>query len=366
MRASAVATQLIEKLPQLTDLFTTNVDVSSMVRSGTTVTVTCDDPHGLKPGDAVAIVGAVEQIVIGTLTRLGSVGTLITSTAYDLTNAIATTITISGAVESNFNGTFTVMNVDSRNTIRFQMTDSGATTATGSPILHNAESSLREYDATYQVQQVPTDYVFTITHPVTTLADPVGSIQARAKPRITTGLNPERAMAAYTEHATDALWLVAILGESLASKSRNVRSDVVDNLQTDDEYRQQLIQQVSLYLFVPVHGDISGAGGRDTAEDLLRPICRSMLGSQFDSGLFVGVQGRVQLVGHGSRLYNSAVYVHEYGFQQTVDLTFEDTVGPDVDVAFRNIQFDSAPDVIGRTDDSELWEIDLDLDDVPE
>lgn len=366
MRASDVVTQLAILLPQLTDLFTRNISVRSLTRSGTTMTADCDDQHGLEVGDAVAIVGAVTQIPITTLTRSGTIGTLVTGADHDLTNAIAPAITISGATEPEFNGTFQRVNVDNRRQVRFVMADAGPATATGSPILEGAESSLRSYDSTYAVESTPTPTTFTFQQPDTTLLDPVGdAIEARAKPRISAGADPDRIRSAYTEKDRNDLWLFAVLDDVTASKSRAVRSDAIDNLQPGNEFRQQIIQPVTLYLFVPAQYQIAAAAARDMAEDLFGPICRSVLGSAFDSGLFVGKEGPLQFSGHGVFSYDTALYVHAYSFQQVVDLYFEDTVGPALDVALRNIDYDSVTQVPDGTGAGPFLTATINLDDVP-
>lgn len=368
MRAADVVAQLAVLLPQRTDQFTGNVVVSSLTRAGTTMTAVTAVPHDMEDGDAVAIVGATTQITIGSLTRSGEVGTLVTDSDHDLTDGVNPTITTSGAAESEFNGTFDVINVDNRRTVRFVMADAGATTATGSPILEDAESALRSYDSTFEVTTVPTPTSFTFEQPDTTLLDPAptASIEARTKPRISAGVNPERILAAYTKKEVDELWLFAVLGDVNASKSRAIRSDAIDNLMPGDNFRQQIIQSVTLYMFVPAERQIAAATARDDSEDLFQPICQSVLGSSFDSGLFVGEEGKLQFVGHGTWDYNTSVYVHQYAFQQVVDLYEQDTVGPDLDVAFRNIDMTSTPELpSGQTEDTPVLTAIIDLDDVP-
>ncbi len=366
MRAADVVTQLAVLLPQLSDAFTQNVGITSLTRAGTVMTAITAADHGFLVGDAVAITGAVTQIPIDVLTRAGTVGTLHTTADQDLTNDIAQEITISGATEPEFNGTFPLVNVDSRRTIRFTMADAGPVTATGAPVLENGESALRQYDSTYAVETVPDPTTFTFQQPDTTLLDPIGNIEARGKVRISSAVDPDRMRAAYTEKDVGELWLVVALDDVAASKSRMVRSDAIDNLYPSDEFRQQIIQALTLYLYVPAQEEISASDARDLAEDLFRPICQSILGAGFDSGLFVGTQGRMQFSGHGTFAYDTAVYVHGYSFQQVVDLYFQDTVGPDLDVAFRNLDFDSVTVVEGGTQQGPVLTAAIDLDDVPE
>lgn len=364
MKVSDVVTQLQVRLPQLTDKFTTDVSIASITRSSTVMTAICNGKHGLKTGSAVAIEGAIAPIPITSLTRSGVVGTLATTTDHDLTEPIAPTITISGATEAEFNGEFTRLAVSNRKTITFTMADSGATTATGSPVLENAESALRNYNGTFQVDSVPNENTFTYTHAVTNLPDPIGTITARVNPRISAAINIDRAAAGYTSQPVNKYWLFVVIESVDASKSRQIASDATDNLQRGNFFRQQILQPFTLYVFIPVTREIAARGSRDLAEELFQPLCQAVLFHQFDSQLDVGAQGPVQFVTHGVFSYDTALYVHAYSFEQVVDLSFDDTVGPFEDVAFRDIDLTIFPDVGGGTGIS-FVDIDIDLDDVP-
>ncbi len=254
---------------------------------------------------------------------------------------------------------FTVGNV-----AYFDDMDRGLTRASGSPALLNAESALRTYNQTFQVESTPSASVFTFAHAVTTLPNPTGTIVARANPRISAAITVDRAIQAYTQMTKKDRWLFVVLGDVVASKSRQIASDAIDNLQWGNEFRQQIIQPFSLFVFFPVEDEIAARLSRDDAELLFRPLCQSVLFSSFDSGLHVGAQHPVQYAGHGVFRYNTAVYIHGYEFQQVADLVFEDTVGPDLDVAFRDIDLTLFPDPGGATGASFL-DVDIDLDDEP-
>lgn len=344
MKAIDIVNQLLVKLPQLTDKFTDDVSVSDIIRSGTLMTATCNAPHGLEVGEAVVINGAVPPISCS-ITRAGAVGTVVTDTDHDLTNPVAETIKLSGSVESEFNGTFARLQVKNRRTISFTMIDAGPVTATGSPVLENAESFLRSYKETVQVIGTPNPAQFTYLHAVTSLPDPIGQIIARTRPRITAGINFQRCVAAYTEQPFSKYWLFVVLGDVTASKSRRVGSDAIDNINRGHYVRQQLIQPVSLYVFANVGTELLARTTRDEMEDLFRPICRSVLHKKFDSGLYGSDEGgALQFFQHGVANYDTTVLTYAFEFQQVVDLYFEDTVGPDDDVAFRDIDFKAFPD----------------------
>ena len=352
MRGSEVAIRMAARLPQLTDKFTDEVGVNSCTRSTTVMTVGCDDPHGLEPGQSFAVVSAFTPVSISELKRSGVVGRMVTTTPHDVTYRSAsqnsqTTITISGATEGIFNATFDILTVIDRNNIEFAMADSGAVVSTGgTPILEDGFSSRQDYNTTYAVLDVLDEVNFTFTEANTTLVAPnVRDMVIRTKPRIATGgADAERMVSSYTPQASDKLWAYVVLDDVVASKNRAIQSDAVDNQPPGIEFRQQVIQGFTVYVFIPSTSTISGQSSRDLAEDLFRPICQSVLGFQFDSQLFVGSsQGATQFITHGTFRYDSALYVHAYAFQATMDLTFDDTIGDAADVAFRTIDLTMTP-----------------------
>lgn len=338
MKAQDIVTQLAVLLPQLTEKFTTNFSATSLSRVGTTVTVATSAVHNLAVGQQVNIVGAKTPINVVSLTRSGTIGTMVSSSNHDFTQNVSKSIEISGANEPEFNGIFEILTVPDRKTVTFSMVDSGPTVATGTPLLLNGYSVLQSYNGLKNVTAVPTTTTFEYEIADTTLFTPAqGTIEARINPRISAAVSAERIIDAYTKQAQDDLWAFVVLGDSFASKDRQISSDATSNLQRGNEYRQQVIQPFSVYLFFPTVNEIGARNSRDEAEDQFKFLCQSLLGSKFDSGLFVGKQNPVQFVDHGFYAYNTAFYVHVYNFQQVADITFGDTVGYDDDVAFRDI-----------------------------
>lgn len=361
MKSADIVAQLAMALPQLSDKFTTDFSVISLTRSGTTVTAQTSTAHGLAPGGQVNIVGARTPLTIGTLTRSGDVGTLVTDSRHDMTEGYSTEAIITGATEAEFNSTFSLLSVPNRKTVTFSMVDSGPTVATGSPLLLNGSSALQQYNGLQNITAVPSADQFQYEITDTTLFSPAtGPITARTEPRIAASVSESRLLDAYTKQPQADLWAFVVLGDVFASKDRNIDSDAVDNIQRNNHYRQQIVQPFTIYVFFPTAQQIAAREARDDAEDLLRPICRALLFKPFDSGLYVGKQGPVQFVGHGLADYNRAYYVHSYDFQQVVDISFEDTVGYDVDVAFRDISV-----TMGVSTGSEVITAEIDLDDEP-
>jgi len=223
--------------------------------------------------------------------------------------------------------------------VYFNDLDKGLTIASGSPVLRDAESALRTYNTTHKVDSVVDEVTFKFAHSVTGLPDPDGTLLIRTKPRISSGINIDRIKQLYTKHGVDAYWAFVVIDDVNASQSRLIASDALDNQQRNVNYRQQIIESFTVYVIIPVSDEIAAVESRDIASDLLRPFLRSLLFSQFSTGLYADKLNRVQFTGHGVRDYDTSVYIHAYSFQQVAEIYEEDTVGPDLDIAMRDIDF---------------------------
>lgn len=362
MRTTDIVNQLAVRLPALVDDFTINHEVLSLTRSGTTVTVTTTAAHDLLIGNAVNIVGARTPIVITSINRVGLSATLITETDHDVTETSEfENIEIEGANESEFNGTFKLLTVPNRRTITFQVADSGPIAATGSPLLLDAENIFNTYNGLREITATPTTITFEYEITNTSLfTPPSGIIFAKTKPLISATVNYLRILSAYTKQDIDKIWLFVVMGNGVAQNNRQINVDSTDNLQRTHFFNQRITQTVSLYLFIPTTNEIAARQARDRAEELLLPICQSILFAKFDSLLSEPFFNPLQFNEHGFQDYNSAFYVHRYTFEQTLQMTFEDTVGPDDDVAFRDIDMTMGLDV-----GTETFETAIDLDDEP-
>jgi hypothetical protein len=340
MKASEIVQQLAAVLPKHSDVFTDNVNITSLTQVAGTATAVCGAAHGLAAGKQVNITGAQTTIAVSTLTRSGAVGTLVTATAHDLTEGFSTAVEIGDATEAEFNGSFDLLTVPNRTTVTFTMPDSGATVATGSPKLLNGANYLNQYNGLWEVDAVPSTTSFQFTVPATLASPAVGSPVAKSLPRISAVVDEDIIIQAYTKQEQTDVWAFVVLGDVTASKSRYIDSDAVDNLQRGDNFRQQLIQPVTVYVVIPTSAELGARAARDLCEDLLQPLTKSLVFKAYSTGLNVSTKGPLQLVGHGFAAYQRAWYMHAYEFQQVVDLTFEDTVGYDEDVAFRDISLD--------------------------
>jgi len=359
LRASDIVNQLASSLPIYADDFTDQISVSSLTRSGTTVTVSCSANHGLSVGEQVFITGAQTPISIASLTRTGTIARIVTDSDHDITLNAGFDVQTSGFNESEFNGTFVLSNVPNRRTIDFVVADSGPTTGTGTGLLLNGSSPLQQYNGLKEVTTIVslTDFEYEISD--SSLFTPAaGTIVVKSLPRISSAISYDLIERAYTKQDSGKGWLFVVLGDAVADKNRNINTDSVDNLQVGNFFNQRLIQAVHLYLVLPAADETAGSSSRDRSEELLKPICQSILSYRFPS-LVENSNNPLMITGHGAQAYTGPYYVHQYTFEATLQMGLSDIYQPDDHVAFRDISFTGKFDH-GTGEDGVTADIDLD------
>ena len=364
MKASDIVAQLAGRLPLLTDYFSTQIGISAISASGTTVTVTTSAAHPLEVGQNVYMKGVQYAIAISSFDRSGMTGTIVTAEDHDLTEPIAALITTDGANEANFNGTHVMATVANRRTITVTMEDAGATSATGSSVLLNAASIYQRFGGLVEIATVAdtTHFTYELEADIGSPYPADGSgIEIKAAPRIAGSVSTDRALAGYTKQTDGTqMWLFVVLGDVVASGDRNARSDAVYEASRVD-YFQVAIQPFTIMIAIPAKSLVTASDARDVVEELFPLICRSILCHPFDPQLTSGADKPAVFRRHGFAGYTESTYWHAFEFEQMASINFADTVGPDDDVAFRDISLALSPDLGGTG----TMEADIDLDDTP-
>lgn len=375
MRARDIVDKLSAIIPLYTDGFSNSVGVTSISVAGTTATVTTDAPHGLIEGQNVAMTGvqAPVQIDTGTFIRTGSSATFETLQDHDLTlserdiAAGGKTIDISGATEPEFNGTFTLIKVVNRRKLIINVADSGPTTISGSPLVENANGNLfNGLVPAVNVAASTFDYELPVSYPI----DPVVTgATVQISIRILSVLDIQQYLRdVYTKKGLDEDILVVQLGDVTQSKKRDEPTDAASSTTGEYSYVPTLIQPFAIYIVMNVTDDLTGSQSRDQVEEEYIPaIFRSVLRAKFDTG-FTYNQYRATFTGHGVFAFsdingkNKAIYAHEVTFEQLVLLSKADMVGPDDNVAMRDVTYNLTTDLgTGELDAT----IDLDEDPLP-
>lgn len=360
MKAQDIIHALRTRLPLISDKFSTNISITTLVKVSGTVTATTATAHGLATGNYVCVVGAKWKTPIATITRVGTVATVTCSADHDLTEGFpeAEFVEIIGADQANFNGSFRLLTVPNRRVFTVEVANSGATSATGTMFL--LEPWRYGLNGWHQVT-VTSGTTFTYTTTGVANATGYGTMQLRKAIRVSGAVTALRAESAYTELGASQLTAFVVMGEVVASKSRHSMIDAVHSAGRQTVYRQMLLNNIYIYLFVPTHADATGRASRDTVTDIAKDIFKSILGDNYPTYFTNEPATTLALVSHGQLVYKGAYYIHEFHFEAQSDITNEDIASPDVTRAFRDINIDYLDDDLA----TELLRQETNLDDVP-
>ena len=377
MKLYDIVTQLQAVLPTLTDQLTDTIAVDTMIHNTGAALITTSADHGLSVGDSIHVLGAITPISISGITHTAGAVTAEVTTATDHDLTLYSTYTegnvavISGSDQPEFNGTFTIVGVTDRRHLTITVDSAAPDTVTGTMTLDNGSNVFNTVRGQYAVVSVPTSTTLIISHGDASLSLGTldGTITLRANPRITAGISDEAVVASYSRKIesgvkTAEMWLYVVLDDATVSRGRTSRIDAVDVQGVTTEWQQYVLQPFSLLLAVPAANQSLGRNARDTAEDLLRPILRTVCGNRFPTGLYASLCGPAQFVSHAFARYDGSVYWHDFQFEQRAEMTIHDTVGAGETVAFRDVELTITPHLDATQGAGNMTD-DIDLDDVP-
>ena len=351
MKASDLILQLQIQLPKHTNLFSDQLAVSSLTFSGGIVTVTTSSAHGLSTGDKAVITGAQSPNPITSLTSGNGIATAETTNDHDLTkdwpDGKGSTIIITGAADSDYNGTKILLDVLSRTKFTYTI-DTGAPASTTGGVLEEVLD-----DGYNGFHSITVTGATTFTYPSsTTVGSPAtGTITLQANTRVSGGgIEDEKLSVSYTKQPENSLWAFVTLGEVAASKSRSALNDATMVRGGGDDPRQKLIQDFSVFIFVPAKNQIVARAARDQMQDVMAALFKSLLGFKPPSTLSGCVVNSITFLTHGFFDYEESVYIHRFQFQNLVDINFDDTIGVGLNKAFRDIHIDYVDPVVDDGD----------------
>jgi hypothetical protein len=363
MKAEYIIRQLYEKIPPLTNYFSETVNISSLSRSGSTVTAVTSTNHGLVNGQYVSITGAKTPTLITSLTQTNGIATAVCDQDHDLTEGWFPTVEITGATQSGYNGTFELLSVPNRLTFTYRLTSNPVSPATSAGDILLLTAGIGNYNGRYPITVINSN---TFTYNITTspYSPAFGTTLLRKNIRISGAATIERAIEGYTKQATNKLWAFVVIDDTQVSKDRYIRNDAIATRTTADEYRMRLIKNFSVYVFAPSTADISARTERDLMEDLEVILYKSLLAIKVPSPYTEPTWSLITPVGNGFYGYNNAYYIHRFQFQTSFDILIEDTAYDPITRAFRDISLNYF-DFTEPMDGEVIASIDFSLDDEP-
>jgi hypothetical protein len=339
MKARDIEDRLQETLPLVTDRFTNEVSISTVVPSGTVATATTTAVHKLTTGDSVIVVGVNAPVPITSITRVGTIATVVTTLNHDLTEEWYDTATLSGANEAEFNGDFTLVGtkVSNRKTFTLAVADSGPTTGTGAMQLDSPGAPFG-FNGKVIVTSTPSTTSFTYNLPQALTVTGTGdNARVVIGARIHAAITQERADDLYDTEDSGDLTAFVVLSDTNASRDRNTRTDAVASGGVASDIRQPLIRGFDVLVFQKITESTSGANERDDMEDIGNDLRRVLCGWEPPTQLAVKSGNIVKFLSDGLRGYTTGIYSHMFSFELTEYMENSDLMIEPFNVAFRDI-----------------------------
>lgn len=362
MNTEDIIFKLQSRLPEKSPYFSDRLDIASITLAGSTVTVATAIDHNLNTGDLVLMGGVLSPVEIDSFVVGATETTITTVTDHDLTLNSSIPYDLTQQVQitgTGFDESYLLVDVPNRRT--FVIKNGVALPAT--------VVFLQEQGAGYNgLKTVTVTSATTFTYEldfVTPEPNHLDSSYVYKGMRISGAVSIEVIEQSYSAQELDNVWAFVVLGEFSANKDRRTDDDAITTEGRQNDFRQKIIQNFDVYLYIPNKGNIltdtNGRAGRDLVEAIRVPLFQSILGENLESPLNAQGERVVTYTGDAPFLYNGAYYIHQIGFQQVVEITAADTAIESFNRAFRDI------DVTHRNQFSDLavYTSFIDLDDEP-
>ena len=340
MKAEDIIEQMRAVVPFHTALFSTQLPATLNNVAGTITADTSPTAHGVSPGDTVTINGALTPFSIDTLTFDSGTGivTGVTINDHDLTEKWQENIIITGANESEYNGTFALLTVVNRKTFTYAITTTPASPATGTIFMQDPLNT--GYTGAITVLTIPTVDSFTYAAVGNPETPAQGTPVVNVAPRISGAISQERVIEAYSAQNQSEYWAFVVLEDVTTNRDRAIKSDADQQIAADTKKRLRQLEPFSIYVFAPTSDEIAARAVRDSMEEVKKAFLKALYGFKAPSIFSDQVWCEIVPLGDGFSAYNTAYYVHRFDWQRVVDFVQDDALDPAFTRAWRDSQLD--------------------------
>lgn len=188
---------------------------------------------------------------------------------------------------------------------------------------------------------------------------------AMKNPRITGAANLSRAVEMYTRFPTNDLWGFFVFEDMTTSDDRTVNNDSKnERVNSGEDFKLRLINNVTFYLFIPTHEEISGRTAIDLAQELARPIYKTLARFVPEIVFTTDQQTILMPAGHSPEIedsINPAVLVYGFEFQGTEFMLSTGEADPG---EFMSNTGDTLPNFTTRAFRKFNWKLDNEFDEI--
>jgi hypothetical protein len=354
MKLTEVVAQLQLVLPKYTGYFSNTLNITSIVAVGGVATITAPN-HGLSNNVPVTISNVAQNTPIDSVSQDGLIFTFGTSENHDLTFDYPgyENVNLDGFTDTSWNGAFKLMDVPDRATFKVQSTET-IPTLQGAEYLK--EIRIDGINGRYAITFIDADN-FSVSGDFKDGDYSEGTIKTGV--RIAGSVSIERAIDQYTEHESGELWMFVVMNDAVTSKNRTAENDSTATIAANEDIRTRLVDGFSVFIMKTVKDEIAAVQAVDIARhDLLGPICKSLFGARFSTGLSGAGDFSSILTGHNFAEYKKAWFIYQYNFEFTSDLTLDDAVDETDTKAFSEIDYTQS---VGGDDTEDLTISNLEL-----
>jgi len=355
MKIVDLARQLQLVVPTLTDVFSDDLTINTIGQVGSTVTITTTAIHGLATGNLVNINGIRISNTIISLIAVGTVATAVSS-AHGLTEGARGEIRfveISGASDPLYNGKHKLLTVPSATEFTFEVASQPVSPDVGTPILE--ETVRGAYNGIRSITLVDTvTFTFIQDSSFATLSPVLfNNATLRVRTRIwaagsSSGGGIGRLADAYTAQGIDKLTAFVVFGGRIASKDRGTVTDATKTETSGTFYLQNVLQSFTIFVFQTVKDKVSAAADAvDNMADILPILTRSIAGLRLQTTLTCQRSSSKLVYTSDDTLINEgSTYVHQFNFENAIEMVPEDTVAADDGIALRTFNMIMRDEVI--------------------
>jgi hypothetical protein len=290
MKVTDITKHIQKYLPNHTNLFTGQVQITSITTAGNIATATLSQAVTLNTGAFVSITGVRPLIDISSITRQDNIVTVQTATDNLLPpidnrpnslskNQYQNKITIQGATPNEYNGTWEVYTSQNANTFTFKIKTTPATPATvnGSLLFDDYENN---YNGIKQITVInSTRFTFPVSYPFA-----VGGNMFLNVTRVAGALSLDNIARNYEKSENDItepwLYIVITSGEYNAVDG-TPNSDIQATKYTAQDYKMFYSKTIQMYAVLPYDlndKNILQADLSDEIHNVITPAIQKVLG----------------------------------------------------------------------------------------
>ena len=338
MKIINIVNYLRERIPNYTNLFHSQQLISSLssINGLATMTLAIENTT-LETGDKVLISGSLVNNPITSLTQIDGIATAVCQNDHDLTENYQDEITISGATESKYNGTFLLLSVPTGKSFTFSIDETAPASATGSPVLK--EDVAINFNGYHEVTKIDTTH-FTFAIDNLSNLTSTGTMILNYNFRIHGTGDEQKVLDSYTKQINNNYYIFVMTGETTTNKDRNINLDSNYIFVDGQDFEQTLFQKLFISIIAPCKNELMARQIKDIMEDMRPILFHSLLGLKPSSGFIEDEVYGITFYSDNIKNYKDAYYEHEFIFEQVAVISYEDIAIKEKSVALRYIDIE--------------------------